>query len=48
MPDSQRYPWNFYLINNAEDIVVFLGILVFNSDNSHMSSFIWNAHVTCK
>jgi len=25
MPDSQRYLWNLYLINNVEDIVVFLG-----------------------
>ena len=22
--DLQRYPWNLYLINNVEDIVVFL------------------------
>ena len=22
MPDSQRYPWNLYLINNMDDIVV--------------------------
>ena len=25
MPYSQWYPWNFYLINNVEDIVVLLG-----------------------
>ena len=34
MPDSQRYPGNLYLINNMEDIVVFLGLKVFNFDNS--------------
>ena len=34
IPDSQRYPWNRYLINNMEDIVVFLSLKVFNFDNS--------------
>ena len=34
--DLQRYPWNLYLINNVEDIVIFLGLKVFNSDNSFM------------
>jgi len=29
MPDSQWYPSKLYLINNVEDIVVFLGL----SDN---------------
>ena len=24
LPNSQRYPWNLYLINNVEDIVIFL------------------------
>ena len=26
MSDSQRYPWNRYLSNNVEEIVVFLGL----------------------
>ena len=26
MPDSQRYTWNLYLVNNVEDIVVLLGL----------------------
>ena len=33
MPDSQRYHW-LYLINDLEDIVDFLGLKVFNYDNS--------------
>ena len=33
MSDSQRYPWSLYPINNVEDIVDFLGLKVFNSDN---------------
>ena len=33
MPDSQRYPWNLYLINNMEDILV---CKVFKSDNSYI------------
>ena len=33
MPDSPRYIWNLYLVNNAEDIGVFLGLKVFNRDN---------------
>ena len=33
MPDTQQYIWNLYLINNVEDIVVFLG---FNSDNLYV------------
>ena len=37
MPDSQLYPRNLYLINNGEDIVVFLGFKVFNSDNSYVT-----------
>ena len=32
-PHSQRYLWNL-MINNVEDIVVFLGFKVINSDNS--------------
>ena len=31
MPDSQRYPWNLYLIDNVEDIVVFLDLKCFVS-----------------
>ena len=38
MSDSQRYPWNRYLINNAEDIVVFLGLKMFHSKNFSMFS----------
>ena len=30
MPGSQRYPWNFYLKNNFEDVVVFLGLKFIN------------------
>ena len=33
MPDSQGYPWNLYLINNVEDILVFQTRKVLNSDN---------------
>ena len=36
MSDSQLYPWKLYLINNVEDIGVFLGSKVFNSDKSHI------------
>ena len=32
MTDSQRDPLNLYLINNGEDIVVFLGLKVFHSE----------------
>ena len=46
MSDSQRYPWNRYLINNAEDIVVFLGLKVFHSKNSSMFSCSKKAQVT--
>ena len=38
MPDPQQYPWNFYLIDNVEDIVVSLGLKVFKSDHSIMFS----------
>ena len=34
IPGSQRYPWHIYRINNVEDIVVFLGLKVLNSDHS--------------
>ena len=33
MTESQQYPENIYLINNVEDIVVFLGLNELNSDN---------------
>ena len=26
MPDSQQYSWTLYLMNNVEDIVVFIGL----------------------
>ena len=29
--DSRRLPWNLYLINNVEDIVVFTYLNVYNS-----------------
>ena len=38
MPDSQKYPWNLYLINNVDDIVVFLVFLFLNTGNSYMFS----------
>ena len=28
IPDSQRYPSNLYLINNVEDIIIFLNSLL--------------------
>ena len=46
MPNLQRYPWNLYLINDMEDIVVFLGLKLFNSDNINMFSCSRNAQVT--
>ena len=33
LPNSQRYPLIFYLINNEEDIVIFLAWKVINSNN---------------
>ena len=38
MTDLQWYPWNLYLIHNVENIVVFLDLKVFISDNSYMFS----------
>ena len=38
MPDSQRYPRNLYLINNVEDIEVFTGVEVTDSNTSSMFS----------
>ena len=46
MPDLQRYPTNLYLINNLEDIDIFLGLKMFNSDNFYMFSCSRNAQVT--
>ena len=43
--DSQQYPWNLYLIEIVEDIVVFLSLKVFNSDNSHTFSWYRNTQV---
>ena len=41
--DSQWYPCNFYLINNVNEIVVFLALQVFISNNSNMFSCSRNA-----
>ena len=46
MPCSQQVPSKPYIINNVEDIVVFLGLNVFKSDNSYMFSCRRNAQVT--
>ena len=43
IPDSQRHPWHLYLINNVEDVVVFLD---FDSDIPIMFSCSRNAKVT--
>ena len=37
MPNLQLYLWNFCMINNAEVIVVFIGLKVFDVDVSHKS-----------
>jgi len=40
--DNARFttiPLNLYLINNVEDIVVFLGIKVYNSDHFYQNCF---------
>ena len=42
IPDEQRYPTN----NNVEYIIVFLGLKVNKTDNSHMFSSSRNAPVT--
>ena len=34
LPDKQRYLRNYYMISNVEDIVVFLGLKLSNSDKS--------------
>ena len=41
--DSQWYPCNFYLINNVNEIVVFLALQVFISNSSNMFSCSRNA-----
>ena len=46
MLDSKRYPLNLYLINNVEQIVVFLVLKVFDSDISYMFSCSRSAQVT--
>ena len=46
MPDSQWYPLNISLIDTVEDIVVFLGLKVFNSDETYTFSCNRNAQVT--
>ena len=46
MSDSQRYHCNLYLINNVEDIFPFLGLKMFNNDNSCMFSCSRNPQVT--
>ena len=49
MTDSQWYtPWNHYVINILEDIVVFLGLKLFDYDNSYVFSCSRNKHVLSK
>ena len=45
--DSQRYPWNLYLINSVEDIVIFLGLKVFDFDNFYMFPCDKNSQENC-
>ena len=45
-PDSQRYSCKLYLIDNMEDIVVCLGLKLFNSDNTKTFFCNRNAQVT--
>ena len=45
LPDKQRYLRNYYMISNVEDIVVFLGLKLSNSDNSDTSSCSRNVKV---
>ena len=45
MPDSHRYPWYFYLINNMEDIFVTWHLKEFTYDNSNIFSCSRNALV---
>ena len=46
LPDSERFSWNPYLFNSLEDMVVFLGLKVINSDYSYMFFCSGNAQVT--
>ena len=48
MSDSQWYPYNLnlYLNNNMEEVVVFKGLQVLNSDSTNMFFCSRNAHVT--
>ena len=46
MSNSQRYPEQIYLINNMEDIVVVLGLKVFDSNKSYPISSSRNVQVT--
>ena len=45
MPDPKQCPGNLCLINNVEDVVVFLGLKVLNSENFFFSCS-RNAQVT--
>ena len=45
MPDSKQYPRNLHLINNVKDIVVFLGLTCFHSNNSYILSNSRNTQV---
>ena len=46
MLDSQRYPRNLHIINNAKDNVIYLGFKVLNFDHFYMFFFSRNAQVT--
>ena len=46
MPNSHRYPEQIYLTDNMEDIVVVLGLKVFDSNKSYRISSSRNAQVT--
>ena len=45
MSDSQQYPFALYLINNVQDIVVFLGLKVLNSGIYYLFSCSRNMQV---
>ena len=48
MTDSQQYPWNLYLIKISINfnLSIFLGLKVFNSENSIMFSWSRNSQAT--
>ena len=48
MSNSHRNPWSLQLIDNFLENIVFLGLQVFNFDNSNMFSCGRNAQVTIK